>query len=350
MRTERSVLRSAIGVAASASLWWLGLPAAFGVSESAAQQPATNAQIWTVPEIGALPDDSYGRRVRLGRDLVTATYAHIGPEVSDPAKRYAGNNLACANCHLQAGTKKFGIPLFGLYGEFPQHSARQGEEITLEDRLNACMTRSMNGRPLPAGSPEMDALVAYIKFLSTGVPAGEHLPGLGVGKMPELDRAADPERGKTGYASACLTCHGPDGSGLRRSLPTTDLGYVMPPLWGSDSFNDGAGMARLIKAANFIHFNMPHGADYLHPQLTPEQAWDIAAYVVSQPRPRKAGLDKDFPDLLNKPVDVPYGPYADGFSEQQHKYGPFAPIRAELARLKAEQAKGEGSASSSPPR
>ena len=183
----------------------------------------------------------------------------------------------------------------------------------------------------------MQALVAYIKFLSTGVAPGQLLPGMGTGNMPELDRAADPARGEALYANACLTCHGPNGAGIRRSLPTTDLGYMMPPLWGNDSFNDGAGMARLITAANFLHFNMPHGVDYLNPLLSPEQAWDIAAYVLSQPRPRKAGLDKDFPDLLEKPVDAPYGPYADGFSEQQHKYGPFAPIRAAIAKLKTEQ-------------
>src|SRR5262245_12588149 len=238
---------------------------------------------------------------------------------------------------LQAGTKKFGIPLFGLFGEYPHYSVRSGAEMTIEDRFNSCMTRSMNGRALPVSSPEMQAMMAYIKFLSTGVAPGELLPGLGTGKMPELDRPADPSRGKTGYASACEVCHGPNGAGIRRSLPTTDLGYVMPPLWGGDSFNDGAGMARLITAANFIHFNMPHGADYLNPQLSPEQAWDIAAYVISQPRPHKAGLDKDFPDLLEKPVDAPYGPYADGFSEQQHKYGPFATSRAAIAKLKAEQ-------------
>jgi thiosulfate dehydrogenase len=302
--------------------------------------------IWTVPEIGALPDDANGRLVRRGRDLITATYAHIGPEVADPAKRFAGNNLACSNCHLNAGTKKFGIPLFGLFGEFPLYSPRAGAEITIEDRLNSCMTRSMNGRPLPVGGPEMQAMVAYIRFLSTGVPPGQLLPGLGVGKMPELARAADPARGRALYANVCAVCHGPDGSGVRRSLPSTDLGYMMPPLWGGDSFNDGAGMARLITAANFIHFNMPHGADYLNPQLTPEDSWDIAAYMVSQPRPQRAGLDKDFPDLLEKPVDTPYGPYADGFSVAQHKYGPFAPIRAAIARLKAEKAR----ATPTPPR
>jgi len=340
MWTALVSLRAAIGLVAVA--WVAGWPGGL----SFAQETPSAQQIWTVPEIGALPNNANGRLVRRGRDLIAATYAYIGPEVADRAKRFAGNNLACTSCHLQAGTKKFGIPLFGLFGEFPRYSARSGAQMTIEDRLNSCMTRSMSGRALPVGAPEMQAMVAYIKFLSTGVAPGQLLPGMGTGKMPELDRPADPVRGERGYANACLTCHGPNGAGIRRSLPTTDLGYMVPPLWGSDSFNDGAGMARLIAAANFIHFNMPHGVDYLNPQLSPEQAWDIAAYVISQPRPHKAGLDKDFPDPLEKPVDTPYGPYADGFSEQQHKYGPFAPIRAAIERLKAEKAP----APSPPPR
>ncbi|EKS33233.1 hypothetical protein HMPREF9696_03274 [Afipia clevelandensis ATCC 49720] len=293
--------------------------------------------LWTVPEVGALPNDAFGSQIRRGRDLVTATYALIGPEVPDQTKRFAGNNLACSNCHLQAGTKKFGLPIFGLFELFPQYSARRGAEITIVDRVNSCMVRSMNGRELPNDSPEMQAIVAYIRFLSSGVAQGQIVPGLGAGAMPELKRAADPVRGRAVYVKSCLACHNTDGSGIRRSLPTTDLGYMMPPLWGPDSFNDGAGMARLITAANFVHFNMPHGADYLNPQLTVEQAWDVAAYLISQPRPKKAGLEKDFPDLLQKPVDTPYGPYADGFSEQQHKYGPFAPIRAAIARAKKKQ-------------
>jgi len=316
-----------------------------GGGSAASAQSATTAAppVWTVPEIGALPNDDLGRLIRRGRDLITATYAHIGPEVADAAKRYAGNNLACGNCHLHAGTKKFGLALYGIYGDFPAYSNRSGTEASLEDRLNSCMMRSMNGRAMPNDAPEMQALVAYIRFLSTGVPAGEKLPGLGTGHMPELDRAADPVRGETVYANTCAVCHGLEGQGVRRALPTDALGYMIPPLWGPDSFNDGAGMARLITAANFIHLNMPHGTD-LDPQLTPEQAWDVAAYMVSKPRPQKAGLDKDFPDLLNKPVDVPYGPYADGFSAQQHKYGPFAPIREVIARMKAAQSGGRAPA------
>lgn len=194
--------------------------------------------LWTVPEVGALPNDAFGSQVRQGRDLITATYALIGPEVPDPAKRFAGNNLACSDCHLEAGERKFGLSIFGLFGVFPQYTARRGAEITIEDRVNSCMVRSMNGRGLPTDSPEMQAII---------------------------------------------------------------------------------------------------GADYLNPQLTIEQAWDVATYLISQPRPKKAGLEKDFPNLLQKLVDMPYGPYADGFSEQQHKYGPFAPMRAAIARAKQKQ-------------
>jgi thiosulfate dehydrogenase len=234
----------------------LGLLPATDHAQTAIQ---SNDTIWSVPEVGALPQDDFGRLVRRGRDLITATYAHIGPEVSDPAQRYAGNNLACGNCHLEAGTKKFGLPIFGLYGDFPRYSARSGEDISIEERVNSCMTRSMNGRAMPSGGPEMQAMVAYIKFLSTGVPPGQRIPGHGAGRIPELDRAADPARGRALYVPRCQGCHNTDGSGIRRSLPTTDLGYVVPPLWGADSFNDGAGMSRLIIAANFVHSNMPQG-------------------------------------------------------------------------------------------
>ena len=82
------------------------------------------------------------------------------------------------------------------------------------------------------------------------------------------------------------------------------LGYLVPPLWGPDSFNDGAGMNRLITIANFVHSNMPNGTSWVMPMVTPEDAWDVGAYVVSQPRPRKADLAADFPnrsDRTSKP-------------------------------------------------
>lgn len=294
---------------------------------------------WSVPQVGALPYDEKGMLIRRGRDLVTATYAHIGPAVADESKRYTGNNLACSNCHLNAGTKKFGLPLWGLYDNFPQYSARAGAEVTIEDRVNSCMTRSMNGKPLPDSSPEMQAFVAYIKFLSTGTTRGEKLSGLGAGKMPLLRTAANPARGRIVYMRSCAQCHQANGEGVLRDPALPSFGYLNPPLWGPDSFNDGAGMARLITAANFIHFNMPNGTSYTQPRLSPQDSWDVAAYVISRPRPKRGGLDKDFPNLLQKPVDTPYGPYADRFSRAQHQFGPFGPIEAAIARLKAQQKK-----------
>lgn len=308
---------------------------AFGAPQLRAQGSPALDPFWNLPDIGSLPDDDHGRLVRRGRDLITATYAHIGPLVPDPTKRYAGNNLACRNCHLDAGTKKFGNPLWGLLDQFPQYDSESGRPITIEQRLNACMTRSMNGKPLPIESPEMRAMVAYVAFLSLGVKPGEKLTGYGAGQMAELDRAADPVRGNGIFKQNCAICHGTDGAGLRRSLPTTDLGYMVPPLWGPDSFNNSAGMNRLVTLANFAHDNMPNGTSYVMPRLSVEDAWDVAAFVISQPRPIKADLDKDYPDLLQKPADTPYGPYADGFSLAQHVYGPFKPIRDEIARLKA---------------
>lgn len=290
-----------------------------------------------MPQVGALPYDTAGALIRRGRDLITATYAHIGPAVADELKRYAGNNLACSNCHLNAGTKKFGIPLWGLYEDFPQYSARAGAEITIEDRINSCMTRSMNGKPLPDDSAEMRAFVAYIKFLSAGVKQGQKLSGLGAGQMPLLRSSANPARGRIVYQRACAQCHQANGEGVLRDPALPAFGYLNPPLWGPDSFNDGAGMARLITAANFVHFNMPNGTSYTRPRVTQQDSWDVAAYVISRPRPKREGLDKDFPDLLRKPVDTPYGPYADRFSRAQHEFGPFGPIETAIAKLKAQK-------------
>ena len=119
-----------------------------------------------IPDIDALPNNEWGKTARFGRKLTVATYADLGPGVADPAKRFAGSNMSCQSCHLEAGTKKFGLPFVGVFADFPQYRSREGEVGTLEERINGCMTRSLNGRALPVGSDEMKAFVAYIKFLS----------------------------------------------------------------------------------------------------------------------------------------------------------------------------------------
>ena len=290
---------------------------------------------WVTPDLDKLPDDSWGQTVRYGRDLITKTYALIGPEVSDATHRFSGNNMSCQNCHLDAGTKQFGIPFQGVYADFPNYRARSGAVGTIEDRIQGCMTRSMNGRALPPAGREMTALVAYLKFVSDGRPVGAPTPGRGPGKMPELSRAADPAHGKEVFAQNCAACHGADGLGKRVGTVGDAQGYTFPPLWGPDSFNDGAGMDRLIAAANFIHNNMPNGTTWQAPALSDQDSWDVAAYVQAQKRPQKANLDKDYPIPLERPADSGYGPYVDGFSQEQHRLGPFAPIRAKLKALHA---------------
>lgn len=300
-----------------------------------AEEISTQNVVWAVPNIDSLPDNAWGRTVRYGRDLITKTASLIGPEVANPDRRFSGNNLNCENCHLQAGTKEYGLSLIGVYSDFPNYRARSGNVGTIEDRIQGCMTRSMNGKPIPLASAEMTAIVSYLKFLSDGRPIGAPTPGRGAGKMAELSRPADPVHGRVLFAQNCAACHGENGMGRRAGRVGDAKGYSVPPVWGPDSYNDGAGMGRVISAANFIHSNMPNGTTWEHPWLSEADAWDVAAFIDSQPRPHKGGLEKDFPNRLEKKIDSPYGPYADNFSVTQHKYGPFAPIRAAIKALKA---------------
>ena len=132
-----------------------------------------------VPQVAQLPDDHYGRLARYGHELATRTFAHIGPEVRDRRMRYAGNNLACASCHQESATKPYAMPWVGVAASFPQYRGREDEISTVEDRVNGCMQRSMNGKPLPMDSREMKAFVTYIHYLSQGVPVGAQLEGAG---------------------------------------------------------------------------------------------------------------------------------------------------------------------------
>jgi thiosulfate dehydrogenase len=285
---------------------------------------------WTAPDITSVGDDPFGQIVQDGYALFTDTANQIGPIITDSVKRFSGNNLTCQNCHLQAGTQPYAMPLIGIWGQFPRYRSREGAVDTLEDRINGCMERSMNGRALPLAGGEMRALLTYMRWLSTGIPDGAILIGAGTLRIKEPERAADPGRGAQIYAQVCSSCHGPDGLGQHTS---TGAGYQFPPLWGPDSFNNGAGMNRILTAAAYAMHNMPLGTTFNATVLTDEDAYDVAGYIVSQDRPEKRDVDKDFPLRLQKPIDTPYGPYADGFSPVQHKLGPFEPIRAKIQEL-----------------
>ena len=316
----------AIAIVAPALGVCVAAPVAQDPARHAAPSEAAAAIAWRAPDADALPAGIWKDAVLYGRRLFVETPGLIGPEAADPRLRFAGNNLSCQSCHLVAGTQAFALPMVGVYAAFPAYMARENEVRTIEDRIEGCMERSMNGRPLPLEGREMKAMVSYLQFLSTGRPVGQGTEGRGTPALALLDRAADVEKGRAVYAATCQACHQADGQGLRRGRKGDGAGYLYPPLWGPDSFNDGAGMHRLISSANFIRANMPLGTTYRAPVLRVEDAWDVAAYINSQPRPARAHLDLDYPDRSKKPVDAPFPPFPDRFPLEQHRLGPFRAI------------------------
>ena len=262
--------------------------------------------------------------VEYGRALIRETSVLMGPNHEDPAMRFSGSNLDCSSCHLDSGTKPGTLSLLGSSSRYPRFSGRDGVEGDLLDRINGCMERSMNGRKLSRDSAELRSMAAYVESL------GDQYAAMGATRRAadeppafnEPPRAADPEAGLLVYEQRCQVCHGDNGQGLQATLDIRE-GYLFPPLWGPDSFNDGAGMHRVLTAANFIKARMPLG----QPDLTDDEAFDVAAYINSTERPKMANLEEDYPDRTLKPVDGPYGPYADPFPIEQHRLGPFGPIR-----------------------
>jgi thiosulfate dehydrogenase len=168
-----------------------------------------------------------------------------------------------------------------VYGRFPQYRSRSGTVELIEDRVNDCFRRSLNGKGIAADGPDMRDIVTYLAFLSRGVPAAAPRPA-----APSVFAAltADTGAGAVVFGSQCSSCHGPTGDGT----------LAAPPVWGPSSFNIGAGMARRLTAAAFVRANMPFATPGT---LTDQQALDVAAYLTSRPRP-------DFPD---KQYDWPNG-------------------------------------------
>jgi thiosulfate dehydrogenase len=210
-----------------------------------------------------------------------------------------------------------------VFSTYPKFRARSGSEENIYKRVNDCIERSLNGsRTLDTNSREMQAIYAYMKWLGTNVPKGISPKGSGLAELAYLERPADPVNGEAIYIRSCQRCHGMNGEGL----PVTDgSGYIYPPLWGDHSYTTAAGLFRLSRFAGFVRWNMPFDAPENTSYLTDEESWDVAAFVNSRPRPHKV-IASDWPDIKGKPFDHPFGPYADPFTEEQHKFGPFVPI------------------------
>ena len=294
------------------------------------KEPAPLEETMLIPiaskyDISLLDDSKENTAIKYGYQLFVNSPKYIGPDNEEPDKAYSGNRLACNNCHLKAGTKPFSAPLIGIINRFPQYRGRENKIGTIQERINGCMERSMNGSTLPPNGKEMQAFVKYLTWLSRFTPEDGKIFGQGFVKIQIPERKVNLAQGKDVFDKNCVVCHGKNGQGVKMPDSFT---YQYPPLWGNDSYNNGAGMTRVITAAQFIKANMPFGTTYDAPLLSDEEAYDVAGYINQQIRPIKQNREYDFPDLKRKPVSTPYPPYADSFSMEQHQMGPFQPIMA----------------------
>jgi len=276
-------------------------------------------KLWTAPDSNSIPHNDSGQMIVYGKELIHETARYYGPQGS--LGRNA-NGMNCQNCHLESGTRVWGGNFGSVASLYPRFSERRGSSETINQRISDCFERSMNGQAPDSNSVEIKAMKAYILWVGQGIEKGKKPAGTGLEPLAFLDRAADSAKGRMVYLEKCQRCHGSEGQGKPDSLKP---GYQYPPLWGEHSYNTAAGLYRLSKFAPFVKANMPFGTNYEQEQLTSEEAWDLAAFVNSQPRPVKR-FKQDWPNIMLKPVDVPDGPYADSYSSSQHKYGPFQPI------------------------
>jgi thiosulfate dehydrogenase len=222
------------------------------------------------PAESVLPTGDFGKSVKLGEQIFTHTGEFAG--------KYIGNSLNCASCHLDAGRKPNSSPLWAAYPLYPAYRSKNGHVNSFAERLQGCFRYSMNGKAPPLGDPVLVALETYAYWLAKGAPVGEKLSGQGYPKLPAPAQQPDYARGSVVYAQHCALCHATDGQGQSSGGKT-----VFPPLWGSHSFNWGAGMGEIQNAAGFIKANMPLG---LGGTLTDQQAWDVATFMDSQERPQ----------------------------------------------------------------
>ena len=225
--------------------------------------PALLKPDWQPPSLASIPAGAHGESIRQGMAIFNETPLY--------AAKYASARISCASCHAEGGIQPFAGAMVGVPATFPQFNARAGHIISLKDRIQECFVRSENGQPIDYDGPTMAAVVDYITWLSTPQPAHKPYLGRGLVDLPEL--TPNPEHGRQIYAAQCAGCHGPDGEGRPNAFP---------PLWGPNSFNDGAGMHGVKKMAAFVKHNMPQNRMGI---LTAQEAWDVAAFIHQQPRP-----------------------------------------------------------------
>ena len=236
------------------------------------QFTTTKPAAFAPPAEDTIPDNAFGQDVRRGLEIFIDTRTQ--------AKGYVGNGLRCASCHLDRGRRAGSAPMWAAWVRYPEFRSKDDEVNTFAMRLQGCFRFSMNGTPPPQDSAIITALMSYAYWLAQSAPTGAKLKGAGFPSIAEPATAPSIERGSAVFAGKCAACHGADGQGTKAKGVA---GYQFPPLWGPQSYNWGAGMTSVDTAASFIKANMPWG---LSNALTDQEAWDVAMFVNSHPRPQ----------------------------------------------------------------
>jgi thiosulfate dehydrogenase len=245
---------------------------AFAVVASAAlaQESAPKPIPFAPPPMSAMPSGRFGEAVKLGENVFryTTTYA----------RGVVGAKLNCTNCHLGGGSIADSGPLWAAYTVYPEYRAKNKRVNDYVMRVQDCFRYSENGKVPAADDPIIVAIEAYSYWLATGAPVGAELAGRGYPKLAQPPSPPDYARGAAVYKAQCALCHGADGDGQYVRGET-----VFPALWGSDSYNWGAGMGNIDALAAFAKANMPLGGAGT---LSVQQAWDVAQYIDSHERPQ----------------------------------------------------------------
>ncbi len=279
---------------------------ATGDEPASGNQTDVEAAFFQPPDESAIPDGPGGDAIRRGMQLFTNTRTN--------ASEFVGNGLSCSNCHLDKGRRPDSAPMWAAWVQYPKYRSKNKKINTMEDRINGCFTYSMNAQNSPTGGPPPKGhdvykdLQSYFYWLATAAPTGAKMKGAGYLQLEKTALGYDPVRGRQVFLANCASCHGDDGHGQK------DLNgrYIFPPLWGPDSFNWGAGMARVDTAAGFIKANMPLGQPN---RLSDQQAWDVAAFVDSQERPkdpRQTGPIAQAAEQHHSGEETFYGKMVDG--------------------------------------
>lgn len=212
------------------------------------------------------------RVIRRGHDLFMNTQQLRGKNVF--------NSMNCSSCHMGEGRLPYAGPVWPAAVTLPDYRPKNNHVNNLEERIAGCFSYSMNGTPPDYGSDDMLALSAYHQWLAKGAEMYPSAPlyGRGYPKLSDPKMKPDHARGKQVYEAKCSICHSSDGSGLVQNDKV-----VFPAVWGDNSFNWGAGIARHFTLAAFVKHNMPLGQ---RGTLSDQEAWDVAYYIDTQERPQ----------------------------------------------------------------